>query len=147
MISDPSDSRAVTYQGVVYPWQCDHLGHMNVMWYTGKFDEATWNLLASIGISATYIRQRNRGMAAVQQNTTYKKELVAGDVVSIRSRILEIRERVIRFQHHMTNHETHEVVAATELTAVHLDLASRKAVAFASEIVTRVRALMSAAEV
>jgi hypothetical protein len=23
----------LTYRGVVYPWQCDHMGHMNVMWY------------------------------------------------------------------------------------------------------------------
>ena len=29
----------ITYRGVVYPWQCDHMGHMNVMWYAGKFDE------------------------------------------------------------------------------------------------------------
>ena len=31
-----------TYRGAVYPWHCDHMGHMNVMWYVGKFDEATW---------------------------------------------------------------------------------------------------------
>ena len=32
-----------TYRGTVYPWQCDHVGHMNIMWYVGKFDEANWN--------------------------------------------------------------------------------------------------------
>jgi acyl-CoA thioesterase FadM len=26
-----------TYRGAVYPWHCDHMGHMNVMWYVGKF--------------------------------------------------------------------------------------------------------------
>ena len=29
----------LTYRGTVYPWHCDHMGHMNVMWYVGKFDE------------------------------------------------------------------------------------------------------------
>ena len=29
----------VTYRGTVYPWHCDHIGHMNVMWYSGKFDD------------------------------------------------------------------------------------------------------------
>lgn len=29
-----------TYRGTVYPWQCDHVGHMNIMWYVGKFDAA-----------------------------------------------------------------------------------------------------------
>jgi len=36
----------VTYRGTVYPWHCDHVGHMNIMWYVGKFDEANWNLFA-----------------------------------------------------------------------------------------------------
>jgi hypothetical protein len=42
---------ALTYRGTVYPWQCDHLGHMNVMWYVGKFDEASWQLLATLGFT------------------------------------------------------------------------------------------------
>lgn len=28
-------------EGSAYPWHCDHVGHMNVMWSVGKFDEAT----------------------------------------------------------------------------------------------------------
>jgi hypothetical protein len=36
----------ITSRSIVYPWQCDHMGYMNVMWYTGKFDEATWQLVA-----------------------------------------------------------------------------------------------------
>ena len=49
-----------TYRGVVYPWHCDQMGHMNVMWYTGKFDEASWNLFAQIGITPSYLRERHR---------------------------------------------------------------------------------------
>jgi acyl-CoA thioester hydrolase len=25
---------AATYCSTVYPWQCDHVGHMNIMWST-----------------------------------------------------------------------------------------------------------------
>jgi hypothetical protein len=57
----------VTYRGMVYPWHCDHMGHMNVMWYVGKFDEATWQLFSSIGITAEYLRAGDRGMVAVDQ--------------------------------------------------------------------------------
>jgi acyl-CoA thioester hydrolase len=113
------------------------MGHMNVMWYTSKFDEATWNLLASIGITPTYIRERNRGMAAAQQNTAYKKELAAGDVVIVRSRILEVREKVIRFQHELINDEKNEVAAISELTGIHFDLLARKACPFPPEILER----------
>jgi acyl-CoA thioester hydrolase len=65
-----------TYRGVVYPWQCDHNGHMNVMWYVSKFDEANWSLLARVGLlRPSYSREQGRGFAALQQNISYKKEV------------------------------------------------------------------------
>src|SRR5262245_47104193 len=69
------------YRGTVYPWQCDHVGHMNIMWYVGKFDEANWNFLARLGLTPNYVRGSGRGLAAVQQNISYKREMVAGDLV------------------------------------------------------------------
>ena len=52
MIARVEAAMIETYRGVVYPWHCDHMGHMNVMWYVGKFDEATWNLFAQVGVTA-----------------------------------------------------------------------------------------------
>jgi len=132
----------LTYRGVVYPWHCDHVGHMNVMWYAGKLDEATWIIFAACGMTARYLNHLHRGMAAVQQNTTYKKELFAGDVVSVRTKILEVRERIVRFQHEMIHDESSEVAAVSELTAVHIDLTTRKACAFPSEILERLRKML-----
>ena len=45
-------AHTLTYRGTIYPWHCDQMGHMNVMWYVGKFDEATWNLFATLGVSS-----------------------------------------------------------------------------------------------
>ncbi len=123
-----------TYRGTVYPWQCDHVGHMNIMWYVGKFDEANWNLFARVGLTPTYLRESGHGMAAVQQNISYKRELLAGDIVEIRSVLLELRDNSIRFRHDMRNVETGEIAASCEITAVHLDRQARKAVAFAEAI-------------
>jgi acyl-CoA thioester hydrolase len=120
----------VTYRGATYPWQCDHVGHVNIMWYVSKFDEANWNLFANIGITPSYLRKQRFGMAGVQQNITYKRELMAGDVIEVRSRILEVRQRVIRFVHEMRNIEQDEVAAVCEMTAVHLDRKTRKSCAF-----------------
>ena len=60
------DGGILTYKGAIYPWHCDHMGHMNVMWYVGKFDEAIWNLFARIGLSPSSLREAGRGMAAVE---------------------------------------------------------------------------------
>ncbi len=101
---------------------------MNIMWYAGKFDEANWNHLARVGLTPTYLRNEQRGMAAVQQNITYKRELLAGDIVEIHSHFLDVREKALRFVHEMRNSETGEVAAVCEITAVHIDRRARKAV-------------------
>lgn len=123
-----------TYRGTVYPWQCDHVGHMNIMWYVGKFDEANWNLFARLGLTPSYLRSSGRGMAAVQQNITYRRGLLAGDIVEIRSRLLEVGETSIRFRHEMTNAETGETAAVCEITGVHMDRQARKSTPFAATV-------------
>ncbi len=133
---------AITYRGVVYPWHCDHIGHMNVMWYVGKFDEGTWHLLASIGLTPTYLREQKRGMVAVQQILTYKRELRAGDLVTVRSGVLEMKEKSIRFFHEMRNEETGEVAAIAVYTGVHTDSESRRACPFPPEIMERGQAMI-----
>ncbi len=135
----------VTYRGTIYPWNCDHIGHINVMWYVGKFDEATWSFMTDLGLTPSLLRAEGRGMAAVKQEISYALELLAGDVVTVRTRLLEMRERVLRFGHEMLNAEIGELAATTDLTAVHMDTAARRAVAFPDEVLRRGQALVQQA--
>ena len=124
----------LTYRGTVYPSQCDHMGHMNVAWYVAKFDEATWHLFAAIGLTPARLRDENIGMAGVEQHIEYKRELYPGDVVTVSSKILEVKEKAIRFVHEMKNDATGEVAARTVLVAVHLDLGTRRARALPTDV-------------
>ena len=135
-----------TYRGTVYPWQCDHVGHMNIMWYVGKFDEANWNLFARLGLTPSYLRESGRGMAAVQQNITYKRELLAGDIVAVRSTLLEVREKSTKFVHEMRHAQTGEIAAVCVLTGVSIDAQTRKSCPFPAEIVARAKALIGTYE-
>jgi acyl-CoA thioester hydrolase len=134
-----------TYRGVVYPNQLDHMDHMNVQWYTSKFDEGTWHLFSIVGITATYIRENNKGMAAVEQTTKYKAEVMSGDLLDIRSKILEVKDKAIRFLHVMYNSETGIEVATSELVGVHIDRNERKACSIPEDIRDNCVALMSEA--
>src|SRR5688572_8408726 len=96
-----TQANALTYRGAVYPWHCDHMGHMNVMWYVGKFDEASWQVFAAIGLTRDYLQTHNRSMAGVDQRISYRRELHAGDVISIDSSLIEIRNSSLRFVHRM----------------------------------------------
>jgi acyl-CoA thioester hydrolase len=118
------------------------MGHMNVMWYVGKFDEATWNLFAAMGVTAAFLRENRRGMAAVQQNITYRRELVAGDTVSVHSAFLEVRDKVARFVHEMRHAESGELAAYCMLTGVYIDAEARKACPFPQDILARGKTLV-----
>ena len=133
--------QVLSYRGVVYPWHCDQMGHMNVMWYTGKFDEATWNLFAELGLTQAYLAANGRGMAAVEQTTHYLRELVAGDTVTVTSRLVEVREKVLRFEHSMVRTTDGILAATSAITGVHLDTALRKACAFEEDIRRRAAAM------
>jgi|ERR1044072_294371 acyl-CoA thioester hydrolase len=131
----------LTYKGTVFPWHCDEMGHMNVMWYVGKFDEATRHFFHEIGITPAFVRETRRGMAAVEQTIQYKRELRAGDIVSVRSVLLEIKDKSVRFTHDMRNVDTDEIAAATTLTAVHFDTVARRACAFPDSVREKARML------
>jgi acyl-CoA thioester hydrolase len=106
------------------------MGHMNVMWYVGKFDEATWALMARAKLTAAYFRDSSHGMVAVEQQVLYRQELLAGDAVSVFSEFLELKDKAVRFRHVMTRDSDGVVAAETTLTGVHIDTRARKATSF-----------------
>jgi acyl-CoA thioester hydrolase len=133
----------VTYRGTVYPWHCDHMGHMNVMWYVGKFDEATWHLFSSIGFTPDHLRESASGLVAVDQRISYRREVRAGDVLVVRSALLEVRSKVFRFCHVMENAATGELAAVTVLTGVHIDTGTRRSCPMPEEQLARARAMVT----
>lgn len=135
----------LTNRGVIYPWQCDHMGHLNVRGYVGEFDEASWHLFALLGLPAERLRAEKRGMAAVEQHITYHRELRAGDVISIYSDIISLRQRVLIFRHRMLSGASSEPAAETEITGVHLDLSTRRATALPEDVIRNGRVLMNSA--
>jgi acyl-CoA thioester hydrolase len=137
------DGGLLTYRGTVYPVHCDHMGHMNIASYVTKFDEANWYFFCALGLTPSYLRGDRFGMAAVQQSIAYRLELFAGDVVEVRSRVLEIADKRIRFEHVMYNVERGEMAASTEITAVHLDKVAHKACPFPAAVRAKAETMLA----
>jgi acyl-CoA thioester hydrolase len=142
MTEDEAPLSTVTYRGTVYPWHCDHMGHMNVMWYVGKFDEATWQLLAMLGLTRGRFQQDGSCMAAVEMRILYKRELNPGDVVSIRSAVRRVGEKAITIAHELLNDDTREVAATMTVVGVLIDALTRKARPLPSDVRTRAEGTM-----
>ena len=118
------------------------MGHMNVMWYTGKFDEASWQILATLGLKSSRLQKEGMRMAAVEQRLEYKRELHAGDTITIRSKVLEVGNKSIRFCHEMKNDETGETAAVSIVSGVYFNAMTKRAEPLPEDV--RARALASA---
>ncbi len=119
---------AEMYRGVVYPQQCDHLGHMTVMYYVGMFDQATWHLMSAMG--ATWENMKTSGAAFVDAKHTieYRAEQQVGSLIVVESALTRLGTKSMTTQHRMKNTETGVLAATSEIVLVHFDLESRASI-------------------
>jgi acyl-CoA thioester hydrolase len=129
-----------TARGTVHEWQRDHMGHINVRAYMEFFEEACWQFYAMLGLTASLLRSGALHLAAVQQNISYLKELYPGDTIVVRTAVLEMREKVLRFRHELFNTETGEVCSICEFTVVCLNPETRRSQPFPAEVAARAQA-------
>ena len=107
---------------------------MNVMWYAGKFDEACWQMLAKLGLHQFRFAQDGTRMAAVEQHIQYRRELHAGDTVTIQSALLEVRDKSVHMLHKMLHDVSGEVAATAAIVGVHIDTNIRKAIRLPEDV-------------
>lgn len=137
-------SAQTTYFGAVYPAECDHMGHLNVAHYVAKFDAASWNLFFNLGVTREGMDADAYAIAAVEQKIAYRRELMPGDVIEIRSRLLEVKQKAIRFIHEMIHRQTGDVAATSEYVTVCLDRVARKAKPYPDAVLIEARRLVAA---
>jgi acyl-CoA thioester hydrolase len=133
----------ITYRGTVQQWHCDFMGHMNVMWYVGKFDEATWNFAARMGLTGQYLKDTKRGMAAVEQRICYKREALVGDTLTVRTAAVEVKPKSVRFVHEMRRGDMGDLLAVMMAIGVHIDTEARKSIAFEHHILQKSHGILA----
>ncbi len=114
-----------TYRGVVYPWHCDHQGHLNTMHYVGMFDMAFWHHLSALGFTRAYMQEQGTGFVDVKDTIEYKVEQPVGSLLVIESGLLRMGNTSITALHRMRNTETGDIAATSEKISVYFDLNQR----------------------
>jgi acyl-CoA thioester hydrolase len=123
----PSKETSVTtFRGVVYPAQCDAMGHMNVQHYTAAFDQAMWHMVLSLGFQPSWVRDRGEGWADVKYIIDFSLELRAGALYHATSCVKRVGNSSLVSVHRLFESETGELAAAVEMTSVYFDLKARK---------------------
>lgn len=114
-----------TYQGVVYPAQCDAMGHMNVQHYVAAFDQALWHLMAACGYSPSWISERREGWADVRYEIDFRGETAVGSLFVVDSNVRHVGTKSLRSWHRLSTPEGTR--AELLATSVYFDLDFRQA--------------------
>lgn len=121
-----TSSAIETYRGVVYPNDCDAMGHMNVKAYTGAYDQAMWHLVHAAGYSASWVKQCDEGWVDAEHLTRFKHELAVGSLYKIVSRITKIGTTSVRSFHELFDVDRAEPASTCEMVSIYFDLKVRK---------------------
>ena len=114
-----------TFRGVVYPWFCDFMGHMNTQFYCQLFDGATLHFLAGIA-RRSELQEIDCGWVDLRQLIEYKHEVRSGELLVIRSHLTKIGNSSLGFMHEMRDTETETLRATSEHVVALFSLAERK---------------------
>ncbi len=122
------------YRTVVYPWQCDSMGHLTIRHYMAMFDEASWPFLFEIGYDPELMLPKSIGWADVHHEIDYFRELLEGQRLVIESRPVRIGNKSAVIQFDMKREGADETCARLTATTVQFDLAKRCAIPIIPEI-------------
>lgn len=90
-----------TFRGLVYPAQCDAMGHMDVQYYVAAFDTAMWHLVHRLGHRRRDDALTGHGWADLRHVIDYRSELPAGALYRVVSDILRIGLSSLITRHRM----------------------------------------------
>jgi acyl-CoA thioester hydrolase len=131
----PATARWVeTFKGAVLASEYDAEAYMNSQMYVSRFDQATWFLLQSIGLTPDRIKKQKLRVAIVRENYQFLAELRGGELLTIKSGFFAVGGKYIRFIHQMFNSVTARMVATSDCTAVLASVTSGKSVSLPSSL-------------
>jgi acyl-CoA thioester hydrolase len=138
--------RFETFRGLVYPAQCDAMGHMNVQHYVAAFDQAMWHLVHEIGYRKPATPGTGHGWADVRHVVDYRRELPAGSLYKVMSGIGKVGRSSLVTIHRMVASEDDELAAECEMTSVYFDLSTRASCPMPQSLREAAMALLPVAE-
>ena len=124
--------KVLTYRGAVMTWECDSNGHMNVMYYINKFENAGRNFDLELKLYNAE-KKDEEGIVVLEQLINYIKEVFEDDLLYIYSHLVDIGNKAVTVMHEMYNGRTDELVSTMKIVLVKFDKIQRRALPFPAD--------------
>ncbi|MDG4649492.1 thioesterase family protein [Roseibacterium sp. SDUM158017] len=124
-----------TFRRAVDPSDCDFLGHMNVSRYLQACSDGMFSLQSDLGLTRGDMESGRRlSFAVVHIESDFRAEVLAGDVVFLRSSVLAIGTKSATFRHRLYRAGDGALAFEALFKAVCLDLVARRAAPIPDEV-------------
>lgn len=133
----------VTHQAAVLEEYRDEMDHMNVMWYTYLFAEATRQMFIDLGLTTEYFTSHSAGSFMLECHTRYVAEVLVGDNLAVRTRILGRTAKRLHAMHFMIRTDDHRLAATLEIICAHVDMATRRTSPFHETVANSIDAVLA----
>ncbi|MET8178620.1 thioesterase family protein [Streptomyces sp. NPDC005336] len=131
------------YRQTVRPEWIDYNGHMSEAFYVLVFGHSTDEMMVETGLDSGYREKTGCSLYTVESHIRYLREVDEGAELTIRTRVLGVDEKKVRFSHEMHVGEPDGApVATTELLAVHIDQKAGRSVPFPDDVRERLTGLV-----
>lgn len=108
-------------------------GHMNVRHHLAVHDDAGWRYFSGLGFDEEFITVEQRNFFDIEHHLRYYAEVLVGDALSVRVRLLARSTKVVHYMSFMVDTTRNELASTLEVTTTHVDLRTRRSVALRSE--------------
>ncbi|NLU70286.1 thioesterase family protein [Streptomyces sp. HNM0574] len=137
-------TRLPFFEQTVRPEWIDYNGHMSEAFYVLVFGHATDAMMIETGLDSAYRERTNCSLYTAEAHVRYLDEVSEGAELTVRTRILGVDAKKVRFAHEMyvgTPEESEGPVATTELLGIHVDQGAGRAAPLPEEVRERLAAL------
>lgn len=116
----------------------DSNGHMNVSWYLHLFNRATGGTYRWLGLDWKQLKQMGINTFALETHVRYFSELLVGERITIRTRLVSRTPKRVQLLHLMFNEDRQILSATHEEVIAHMDLSARKMTPFPDPLGQRI---------
>ena len=131
------------HQAVVRPEWVDYNGHMSEAYYVLIFGDATDAFYDFVGMDDAFRRREKISVYTLEAHIRYLIEAREGQALRIATRVLSHDTKRLRLHHTMLDQDG-QILAVTEISALHVDTTGPRGCAFRAAPLARVTEIASA---
>ena len=124
----------ISHMSCVTPAECDQHGVLLDQFHIARFSDAAAHLWGYFGIKRSWMHDNNYGSAAVEMKVTRHAQVKTGMMIQITTWLEEARSKTFSFRHQVSDMETGSVLYSGAVTALIMDLSTRKALPVPEQI-------------